>query len=103
MYILLRRLAERTHRLIVRCASSRFYLALLSISVLVDALSTMGVPLGNPTNQAHIDTIYSAPNQIEGDVLPPRIAAACKMLWADQGIKTVYMRKNEIQLNDSAK
>jgi guanine nucleotide-binding protein G(i) subunit alpha len=63
----------------------------------------MGIPLGNLENQSHIEAILAAPNQIEGDILPPRIAAACKMLWADAGVQTVYVRKNEIQLNDSAR
>lgn len=62
----------------------------------------MQIPLASGSNQQHWDVIMSAPSQIEGDVMPPRVAAAVKSLWADRGVQTAYKRKNEIQLNDSA-
>jgi guanine nucleotide-binding protein subunit alpha len=44
----------------------------------------------------------SAPVQIEGDQMPPKLAEAVKELWADQGVRSAFNRRNELQLNDSA-
>jgi guanine nucleotide-binding protein G(i) subunit alpha len=44
----------------------------------------------------------SAPVQIEGDQMPPKLAEAVKELWADQGVRQAFNRRNELQLNDSA-
>ncbi|CDZ98214.1 g-protein alpha subunit [Phaffia rhodozyma] len=73
-----------------------------SMKVLVEALTSMHIPLGNPANQRHCQTIISAPHQIEGDTMPGQISEAVRCLWADAGIRAVFRRKNEIQLNDSA-
>lgn len=62
----------------------------------------MNIPLSSSANETHYVTIMNAPHQIEGDVMPSDIALAVKALWADAGIRAVYKRKNEIQLNDSA-
>lgn len=62
----------------------------------------MSIPLGNPANQLHWEAIMSAPNQIEGDVMPRELSVAIQQLWQDQGVRRAYRRKNEIQLNDSA-
>jgi guanine nucleotide-binding protein G(i) subunit alpha len=44
----------------------------------------------------------SAPVQIEGEQMPPKLAEAVKELWSDSGVKTAFNRRNELQLNDSA-
>lgn len=62
----------------------------------------MGIKLNNPSNQSHYEVIMAAPNQIEADVLPPRITQAIRSLWTDRGVQEVYSRKREIQLNDSS-
>jgi guanine nucleotide-binding protein subunit alpha len=56
----------------------------------------------SPANQGKWDLIMSAPVQIEGDQMPPKLAEAVKELWSDQGVKTAFGRRNELQLNDSA-
>jgi len=62
----------------------------------------MGISLGNPSNQQHLEVIMSAPNQIEADTLPPRLTQAIQYLWKDRGVQEVFARKREIQLNDSS-
>jgi hypothetical protein len=37
------------------------------------------------------------------DHLPKEVTEAVKALWADSGIQAAFARKNEYQLNDSAK
>lgn len=61
----------------------------------------MEVPI-NPANQARWDLIMSAPVTIEGEQMPPKLADAVKELWQDQGVRSAYGRRNELQLNDSA-
>jgi guanine nucleotide-binding protein G(i) subunit alpha len=56
----------------------------------------------NPANQPKWDLIMSAPVQIEGEQMPPKLAEAVKELWSDSGVKTAFNRRNELQLNDSA-
>lgn len=56
----------------------------------------------SPNNQPKWDIIMSAPVQIEGDQMPPKLAEAVKELWADQGVRQAFNRRNELQLNDSA-
>lgn len=62
----------------------------------------MGIQLSNPQNQSNYEVIMAAPNQIEADVLPPRLTQAILQLWTDRGVQEVYSRKREIQLNDSS-
>lgn len=61
----------------------------------------MEIPI-TPTNQARWDLIMSAPVQIEGEQMPPKLAEAVRELWQDQGVKSAFARRNELQLNDSA-
>jgi len=61
----------------------------------------MEIPV-SPNNQPRWDLIMSAPVQIEGDQMPPKLAEAVKELWADQGVRQAFNRRNELQLNDSA-
>jgi guanine nucleotide-binding protein G(i) subunit alpha len=61
----------------------------------------MELPVSS-ANQGRWDLIMSAPVQVEGDQMPPKLAEAVKELWSDQGVKTAFNRRNELQLNDSA-
>jgi guanine nucleotide-binding protein G(i) subunit alpha len=56
----------------------------------------------NPVNQARWDAIMTAPVQIEGDQMPPKLVDAVGGLWQDQGVLEAFSRRNELQLNDSA-
>lgn len=53
-------------------------------------------------NQTNWDIIMSCPAQIEGEVMPPRLADAVQSLWEDTGVQQAFARRNELQLNDSA-
>ena len=44
----------------------------------------------------------SAPVQVEGDRMPPRLVDAVYGLWHDEGVQQAFDRRNELQLNDSA-
>ncbi|KAJ3052690.1 guanine nucleotide-binding protein subunit alpha [Rhizophlyctis rosea] len=74
-----------------------------SMRVILDAMSTMGIALGNPANEPHRNVIMELPNQVEADVFPPDAAAAVKALWQDEGVQACFARSREYQLNDSAK
>jgi guanine nucleotide-binding protein G(i) subunit alpha len=69
--------------------------------VLLEGVSLMEISV-SPDNQPRWDIIMSAPVQIEGDQMPPKLAEAVKELWADQGVRQAFNRRNELQLNDSA-
>lgn len=56
----------------------------------------------SPSNQARWETIMSAPVQVEGDRMPPRLVDAVYGLWHDEGVQQAFDRRNELQLNDSA-
>ncbi|WWC89358.1 uncharacterized protein L201_004280 [Kwoniella dendrophila CBS 6074] len=72
-----------------------------SMRVLLEGVALMEIPV-NPSNQQRWDLIMSAPAQIEGDVFPPKLADAVAGLWNDQGVQSAFVRRNELQLNDSA-
>jgi hypothetical protein len=73
----------------------------LTSRVLLEGVSLMEISV-SPNNQPRWDIIMSAPVQIEGDQMPPKLAEAVKELWADQGVRQAFNRRNELQLNDSA-
>lgn len=70
--------------------------------VILEAMATMGIALGNGDNQKHKALILDLPNQIEADVFPVECSAAVKSLWADSGVQACFARSREFQLNDSA-
>ena len=55
-----------------------------------------------PSNQSRWDLIMNSSPQVEGDRFPPRLADAVAVLWHDYGVRSVFERRNELQLNDSA-
>ncbi|TPX31176.1 hypothetical protein SmJEL517_g05438 [Synchytrium microbalum] len=74
-----------------------------SMRVILEAMSSMGIALGNDDNEKHKAVILELPNQIEAEVFPPEVAAAVKALWIDEGVKVAFGRSREYQLNDSAR
>ncbi|KAI8912278.1 guanine nucleotide binding protein, alpha subunit [Powellomyces hirtus] len=74
-----------------------------SMRVILEAMQFMGIPLANPSNDAHRAVIMELPHQIEAEVFPAEVAAAVKTLWVDDGVQACFARSREYQLNDSAK
>lgn len=74
-----------------------------SMRVILEAMTHMGIAMGDDFNKPHAELIIDLPNQIEGDSLPAEIATAVRSLWADKGVQECFSRSREYQLNDSAK
>jgi len=72
-----------------------------SMRVLINAASELNVQIA-PENKKAVESIVAVEEYFTGD-LTPEIAAAVASLWADPGIKEVFARSAEFQLNDSAK
>ena len=70
-------------------------------SVLLEGVGLMEIPI-NPANQDRYQLIMAAPAEIEGDRFPARLADAVAGLWQDEGVRSAFQRRNELQLNDSA-
>jgi guanine nucleotide-binding protein subunit alpha len=74
-----------------------------SMKVILEAMETLGISLGDTANQGHRECIDDLPPQMEGDSLSPEIANGVKALWNDSGVQACFLRSREYQLNDSAK
>lgn len=70
--------------------------------VLLESFESIGLTLSNSNNNVHARAILAAPLQIENETMPPDLAYAIEVLWADEGTQKAFSRSNEIQLNDSA-
>lgn len=73
-----------------------------SMRVILEAMQSMGIELGNDANEDYAEVILNQPNQIEADILPSEVTAAIRALWADSGVQNAFSRSREYQLNDSA-
>jgi len=73
-----------------------------SMRVILEAMETMGIPLGKADFEKHRAAILELPNQIEAESFPPEVSVAVKCLWADTGVQACFLRSREYQLNDSA-
>lgn len=74
-----------------------------SMRVLLEAMKTLKIPLGDPANEPYGKVILDMPVQIEGESIPSDVATAIKALWADSGVQSTFSRSSEFQLNDSAR
>ena len=74
-----------------------------SMRVILEAMEQMEIPLDEPRNEYHVQTVFLQPSQIEGSSLPPEVGVAIKSLWSDRGVQECFRRSREFQLNDSAK
>ncbi|KAJ3016330.1 guanine nucleotide-binding protein subunit alpha [Thoreauomyces humboldtii] len=74
-----------------------------SMRTILEAMTVMNVPLGNPANETHRGVIMELPHQIEAEAFPAEVTAAVKTLWVDEGVQACFARSREYQLNDSAK
>lgn len=70
------------------------------MKTLVTAARDLNVSLGGAVGDA-ADRIRGTDTQFSGN-LSPETTADIKLLWSDSGIRKVYSRQNEFQLNDSA-
>lgn len=73
-----------------------------SMKVLLEGMQMSQVDLARKSNLHHCDTILGAPALVEGDYFPGNLAGAVRALWEDEGVREMFERRNEIQLNDSA-
>lgn len=69
--------------------------------VLLEGVQSMEVSV-NPANQGRWNIVMGSPGQIEGEIFPADLADAVRGLWHDDGVRAVFARRNELQLNDSA-
>jgi len=74
-----------------------------SMRVIIEAMSSLGIAIGDEKNKSSATVISDLPNQLEGETLPAEVSAALKALWADSGIQACFLRSREYQLNDSAR
>ncbi|KAK9703322.1 guanine nucleotide-binding protein subunit alpha [Basidiobolus ranarum] len=78
-----------------------------SMRVIVAAMNKMNVQFANPENVQNVEIIMNLPTNFtlppEGDLFPPEVSQAIKVLWADEGVQSCFKRSREYQLNDSAK
>ena len=74
-----------------------------SMRVILEAMESLEVPLGDQRHDYHVQTIFMQPQQIEGDSLPPEVGNAIRALWLDHGVQDCFQRSREYQLNDSAR
>ncbi|KAF8457425.1 guanine nucleotide-binding protein subunit alpha [Terfezia claveryi] len=74
-----------------------------SMRVILEAMESLEVPLGDQRHEYHVQTIFMQPQQIEGDSLPPEVGNAIRALWQDRGVQECFTRSREYQLNDSAR
>lgn len=72
------------------------------MKVLVDANRKLGIPLSNPTNKQLGEQLllFDSDSNIDNQMFP-QFKAMLSSLWADQGIQTAFLRRNEFQLTDS--
>lgn len=75
---------------------------IVSMRVILEAMSELGVSLGDDKNQAHVELIFQLPNPLNYTHLPSDVAWSLKQLWNDNGVKACFSRSREYQLNDSA-
>merc|ERR1711916_174830 len=74
--------------------------AIETVKILVNACDELGVPVEGE-NAALADKFENV-SSVEA-TLTPEMAAELKNLWNDPAIQTVYERRSEFQLPDSAK
>jgi guanine nucleotide-binding protein G(i) subunit alpha len=68
--------------------------------VLVSACQELEVEVEEKHKEI-VERIYSGDNYFQGQITP-QIATDIESLWTDKGIRAVYERSAEFQLNDSA-
>lgn len=73
-----------------------------SIKVLLEAMQVLQLPLSQATSVPAAQLVLAAPDEMSSPQMPPDLAAAIGMLWADSGVRACYARSREFQLNDSA-
>ncbi|ORZ41282.1 guanine nucleotide binding protein, alpha subunit [Catenaria anguillulae PL171] len=74
-----------------------------SMKVILEAMDTLGITLGDDANAPQKALIADQPPQVDSDTLAPELAQAVRALWVDTGVQQCFTRSREYQLNDSAK
>ncbi|KAI9296854.1 putative guanine nucleotide-binding protein alpha-1 subunit [Neoconidiobolus thromboides FSU 785] len=75
---------------------------IVSMRVILEAMSELGISLGDDNNQTYVELIFQLPNPLNYSYLPPNVSMALIALWSDNGVKLCVDRSREFQLNDSA-
>jgi guanine nucleotide-binding protein G(i) subunit alpha len=73
-----------------------------SLRVVLEAMKTLGISLGDPSNRDRANFIARHSCQFVDELLDPDITDAVLYLWRDSGVKQAVTRSREYQLNDSA-
>ena len=63
---------------------------------MLEAMEKLEVSLGDPNNADHVAPLFG----YESTNLTPDVSSAIKHLWADSGVKSIYRRRREYQLQD---
>ncbi|MCJ1434227.1 guanine nucleotide-binding protein subunit alpha [Xylographa pallens] len=71
-----------------------------SMRVILEAMESLGIALGNQMNEYHVQTIFMQPAQLEE--LDTKIVDAIESLYMDSGVRECLKRAREYQINDSA-
>ena len=71
-----------------------------SMRVILEAMESLEIFLGNPMNEYHVQTIFMQPEQLEEIGL--EIVNAIESLYMDSGVRECLKRAREYQINDSA-
>ncbi|KAJ9072862.1 guanine nucleotide-binding protein subunit alpha, variant 2 [Entomophthora muscae] len=75
---------------------------IVSMRVILEAMSELGISLGDDQNQAQVELVFQLPNPLNYSHLPSDVSRALKLLWEDSGVRYCFSRSREYQLNDSA-
>ena len=74
-----------------------------SMRVILDAMKSLNIGLGELEGGRHAQVIKAQPAAIGSDSLPPDVGNAIATLWKNESVQECFKRSNEYQLNDSAK
>lgn len=79
--------------------------AITGVRVLVDAREKLHIPWGDPSNQAHGDTMMAfntRSTMVSQGMMETKVflqyLPSLRALWADSGIQNAYDRRREFQL-----
>ncbi|KAJ3180956.1 guanine nucleotide-binding protein subunit alpha [Geranomyces variabilis] len=72
-----------------------------SMLAIIAAMDRYQIPLSDPTNERHRDTLKATNVEQAPESLSAEVTAAVKALWKDAGVRACYARRSEYDLQDS--
>lgn len=73
-----------------------------NMRVILEAMKSGGISLGEEKNEYHAGTILIQPKEIESDLLPRMVYPAIVDLWRNSGVRNAFGRLKEPQLSEHA-